>query len=333
MCLNYLLVGLGSIGKRHLKNLRSIEPDSHITVWHTSPKRNESEDNITLADRVVYSLEEAIFPKPDAAFITSPASSHISLAEKLVRESIDLFIEKPISASLSGIDELLKVQKTKKTLIMVGYNLRFHHPLQILKKNIENGKIGKIICIQAEAGQYLPHWRPGTDYRNSASARSDLGGGVILELSHELDYSLWLLGEAISVTAQAARLSNLEIDVEDTADILLTFSQGAMGNIHLDMIQQPSSRNCKVVGTGGTITWDGLTDSVMLFSNQTGEWSVLHPPKKEDWNSMYIAEMEHFLSCIRSRKVPLITGEDGKRALMVALAALRSAKEQRSIAL
>lgn len=333
MCLRYLLVGLGSIGKRHLKNLRSIEPDSHITIWHTSPKRNGSEENVPLADRVVYSFEESISPKPDAAFITSPAATHIPLAEKLARESVDLFIEKPLSASLFGIDDLLKIQREKKALIMVGYNLRFHRPLQILKKNIDDGKIGKIIGILAEAGQYLPHWRPGTDYRNSASARSDLGGGAVLELSHELDYSLWLLGDVISVTAQAAHLSNLEIDVEDSADIILRFSQGAMGNIHLDMIQQPSSRNCKIVGTDGTIIWNGLTDSVMLFSNGTGEWSVLHPPEKEDWNSMYMAEMEHFLSCIRSRKAPLITGEDGKRALTVALAALRSAKEQRSICL
>jgi predicted dehydrogenase len=216
---------------------------------------------------------------------------------------------------------------------MVGYNLRFHLPLQELKQCVREGRIGKLLSIRAEVGQYLPEWRPGTDYRASVSARRDLGGGAVLELSHELDYVLWLAGEATSVTAQAGRLSDLEIDVEDTADIILKFASGAQGSIHLDMVQQPSTRCCKVVGTEGTVTWDGTTDAVMYYSNATGHWTPLNPGQKTDRNQMYIAELEHFFTCIRNRNEPLVTTTDGKRVLELALAILQSSREQRSIAL
>ena len=331
--MRYLIVGLGSIGKRHLRNIQLIDPHGTVTVWHTHTKRSEMETLDTLSERVVYSFEEAIDPKPDVAFITNPASAHVPIATRLAREGIDLFIEKPLSSILSGVDNLLKIQKKHKTLIMVGYNLRFHQPLQILKQCVGEGKIGKLIGIRSEVGQYLPEWRPGTDYRSSVSARNELGGGAVLELSHELDYALWLAGDVISVTAQTDRLSDLEIDVEDTAEIILRFASGALGSIHLDMVQRPSTRYCKILGTDGTIIWDGTTDSVMLFSNETGLWSILHPEQKVDRNLMYISELEHFFACIRERKEPIITGSDGKRVLQVALAALQSSREQRSISL
>lgn len=325
-------MGLGSIGKRHLRNIRAIDPEGYITVWHTRAKKSDGDPDVP-ADRVVYSFEEAIDPKPDVAFITSPASVHIPVATRLAGEGIDLFIEKPLSSVLAGIDELLQIQKRHNTLIMVGYNLRFHPPLQVLKQCIGDGRIGKILSIRAEVGQYLPEWRPGTDYRTSVSARSELGGGAVLELSHELDYAMWLAGDVASVTAQAGRLSDLEIDVEDTAEMILRFASGAMGSIHLDMVQRPTVRYCKVLGTEGTVTWDGTTDAVMLYSHNTGQWSTLHPGQKTDRNLMYSAELEHFFACVRERKEPLVTGADGKRVLQLALAALQSSREQRSIAL
>lgn len=331
--MRYLLVGLGSIGKRHLRNIKTLDPDGLVTVWHTHTKKGEAELPDPRPERIVYSFEEAIDPKPDVAFITTPASAHIPVATRLASEGIDLFIEKPLSSQVSGIDELLKIQKTKKILLMVGYSLRFHPPLQFLKQCVSEGKIGKLLAIRAEVGQYLPEWRPGTDYRSSVSARRELGGGAVFELSHELDYVLWLAGEATSVTAQVDRVSDLEIDVEDTADIILKFASGAQGSIHLDMVQRPSTRYCKVTGTDGTVIWDGATDSVMLFSNKTGEWSALYSGQKVDRNLMYLSELEHFFTCTRERKEPLIAGMDGKRVLELALAALQSSREQRSIQL
>jgi predicted dehydrogenase len=331
--LRYLIVGLGSIGKRHLGNIKLLDPEAIITVWHTHSKRRDRETSDPYSEREVFSIEEAIDPKPDAAFITNPSPAHIPIALRLAQEGIDLFIEKPLSSDLSGVDDLLRIQKNLNILIMIGYNLRFHMPLQIMKQCIDDGKLGKIIGIRAEVGQYLPEWRPGTDYRSSVSARRELGGGAVLELSHELDYVPWLAGEVTSVIAQTDHISDLDINVEDTADIILKFSGGAQGSIHLDMIQQPSTRSCKVVGTEGTITWDGTSGSVMLFLNKTRQWSTLHKDQNADRNQMYLSEIEHFFTCIRDRKEPLINGFDGKRVLQLALAILQSSREMRRIIL
>jgi predicted dehydrogenase len=326
-----IIIGAGSIGRRHATNLAILGTDvSVFDVNQTLLKTICADNNWDPVYDLDLALDQNLF---DAAIICTPNHLHIPYAQKAIDAGLHIFIEKPLSSILSGVDDLLQIQKKHKTLIMVGYNLRFHPPLQILKQCVGEGKIGKLISIRAEVGQYLPEWRPGTDYRSSVSARSELGGGAVLELSHELDYALWLAGDVTSVTAQTDRLSDLEMDVEDTAEIILKFASGALGSIHLDMVQRPSTRYCKVLGTDGTIIWDGTTDSVMLFSNETGHWSTLHDAQKVDWNQMYISELEHFFACIRERKEPLITGSDGKRVLQIALAALQSSSEQRSITL
>jgi predicted dehydrogenase len=329
--LRVLLVGLGSIGKRHLSNIKTIDPNAIITVWHLHSKKQELGLKIESVTDVVYSFEDAIRKKPDVAFITCPSSHHISIATMLAKEGIDLFIEKPLSSNLSGVENFLHIGKKQKIVIMVGYNLRFHRPIQLLKQKISDGAIGNLIGIRAEVGQYLPDWRPGRDYRQSVSACKELGGGAVLELSHELDYARWFFGEVKSVSAQVDRLGDLDIDVEDTADIILKFSNNAIGSIHLDMVQRSPTRCCHVVGSEGTLKWDGMTDLVTQFSTKTNKWSVLHPAEKIDRNEMYLTEIQHFFECVNTRKEPLIGGYEGKRVLEIALAALESSKEQRSV--
>ena len=326
-----LLVGLGSIGRRHLSNIKKIDPNAEITVWHLHSKKDELSEKMNDVNRVAYSFEDAIRKKPDVAFITCPSSLHISIALMLAREGIDLFIEKPLSSNLADVENFLHIGKTQKIVIMVGYNFRFHRPLQLLKQKISEGTIGKLIGIRAEVGQYLPDWRPGKDYRQSVSARKALGGGAVLELSHELDYARWLFGEVKSVSAHVNRLSDLDIDVEDTADIILNFSNNAIGSIHLDMIQRSPTRCCHMIGSEGTLNWDGMTDLVTLFSVKNNKWSVLHPAEKIDWNEMYLTEIQHFFECVNNRKEPLINGFEGKRVLEIALAVLESSKVQRCV--
>lgn len=329
--MRYLVAGLGSIGRRHLTNIKKVDPQATITIWHTHTKKDEIKDQKANGDRIVYSFEEAVHPKPDIAFITTPSSTHIGMAKKLVEKKIDLFIEKPLSIDMAGVDELLALANKNDTKIMVGYNFRFHHPLQLMKECIDKRKIGRIISIHAEVGQYLPEWRPGTDYRKSVSANRNLGGGAILELSHELDYVRWFAGEVTSVTAVADHISDLEMDVEDAAEIILRFANGALGSVHLDMIQRLSTRQCRVIGSEGTIVWDGNTDSVMLYTAASKAWSEVHPAQKVDRNEMYIGELQHMIHCVKERRAPDITGEDGRRVLEIALASLQSSKEQRCI--
>jgi len=328
-----LIVGLGSIGRRHLANLRLIEPTAHITIWHQRSKRRDVAEAPSPADCVVYRLKDALDTKPDAALITNPASLHVETGLALARQGIHLFIEKPLSNTLDGVDELLGLCRQRGLVLMVGYNFRFYRPLQVMRQALIEGRIGRLIALRAEVGQYLPGWRPGSDYRHGVSARSDLGGGAVLELSHELDYVRWLVGEVKTVSAQVGHLSDLEIDVEDTAEIILQFRSGAIGNVHLDMVDRATTRTCRIIGTEGTLTWDMVRDHVRLFSAATNTWSDLHAAKTIERNEMYIAELRHFLDCVRGKDTPIVSGDDGRRVLEIALAAKQSSQEQRVVEL
>jgi predicted dehydrogenase len=328
-----LVVGLGSAGRRHLSNLRLVEPAAHITVWRQHARPQDAAGGIPGADRVVYQMDDALDPPPDAALIASPASLHVQTALELAQRGIHLFIEKPLSHTLDGVDELLDECRQRELVLMVGYNFRFYPPLRVMREALKEERIGRLLTFRAEVGQYLPDWRPGTDYRGSVSARAELGGGVVLELSHELDYVRWLAGEVRTVSARVARLSDLEIDVEDTAEIILELEGGAVGSVHLDMVQVAAIRSCRMVGSEGILTWDGTSHQVRHFSAAARAWSDLHPAGTIDHNEMYKAELEHFLHCVREGGQPVVSGEDARRALEIALSAKQSSQEQRVIAL
>lgn len=330
--LRALIVGLGSIGTRHLRNLRSLASDAVLAIWRHR-RQSTAHPEITAADTVVYDLEAALEFKPHVALIASPASAHIAAAAALAERDIDLFIEKPLSNKLEGVPELIAQCARKNLVLMTGYTLRFNRPLQIAREAILAGKIGRVIHVRAETGSYLPDWRSGGNYREEVSASSELGGGAVLELSHELDYIRWIAGDVRSVSARLGKLGDLEIDVEDTADIILEMANGGMANIHLDMIQRDTTRSCRFAGSEGTLTWDSITGLVRLYSAATGEWSVLHSPIIYDRNTMYLAALKHFLQCAADKTAPMVTGEDGARVLEIALAAKRSHEEKRVITL
>ena len=328
-----LVVGLGSIGKRHLSNLRKLAPQADITVWrqHTRPSGEEAAHPD--ADRVVFSLDDALAVQPEIAIIANPAAFHIQTGLQLAREGVSLLVEKPFSDSTEGVEDLITLCASRGQTLMIGYNLRFHSSLQCLKKTVEAGKIGRILSVIAEVGQYLPDWRPGTEYSKNVSAQKQMGGGALLELSHELDYTRWLAGEVQAVSAQTGKLSDLEMDVEDVADIHLCFVTGAFGSIHLDMLQRVSARTCKLIGTDGTLVWDGILNSVRLYSAGAPAWQDVFPAQALDRNEMYLLELKHFLECVQTGTKPLVAGEDGLQVLKIALAARESALLQKTIIL
>jgi predicted dehydrogenase len=332
--LRALIIGLGSIGRRHLDNLRSLDEDIEVTIWRQSPNARDADEIIPGVDSVVYDAASALAVKPEVALITGPAPWHVETAMTLARNGIDLFIEKPLADSPRGVEELLGECERRSLVLMVGYNFRFCQSMLSLRDSLTSGVIGSVLAVRAEVGQFLPDWRPGADYRTAVSARANLGGGVVLELSHELDYIRWLVGEVEAVSAWVGRVSDLEIDVEDMAEITLRFRSGAIGNVHLDMIQRSPVRTCRVIGSEGTLLWDGISHRVDLYSARTQNWSNLYEDENMNCGRvMYIEEIRHFLDCVKKRQTPLVTGEDGLRALEIALAAKRSSADGREVLL
>ena len=189
--------------------------------------------------------------------------------------------------------------------------------------------VGRVVGVEAVVGQYLPDWRPGRDYRRTVSARRELGGGALLELSHEIDYLLWHLGAIATVEARLAQLGNLDIDVEDTADIKLIFNSKVPVSLHMDMISKPPRRFCRVEGEKGVLFWDGIRGQTRYYrpggdEDGNGNGGTLLAMDSGGRNEMYERQLVHFLGCIETGAPPLVGGEDGINVLEVVEAARRS---------
>lgn len=316
----FLIVSLGSIGKRHLKNLKEIDPGFSVAIWHLTAN-TKSESRIEQLN----TIEDVVRYQPDAAIIASPASTHLAIATSLVRLGIPVFIEKPMSISTAGISDLITEADANNVPLMIGYNLRFMPSLIETKRLIHSGAIGKVITVRAEVGQYLPDWRPGNDYRTCVSAQSALGGGALLELSHELDYLYWFFGLPKSVICHGGRFSQLEINVEDSVDILMTYENPSMQvSSHMDLLQRSPVRTCKFIGSEGTLIWNGIEDCIDIYTPDTGMWRKISGLKLQDRNLMYMDELRHFIKVIRQKKAPCIDGIQGYEVMAMIDAARTS---------
>jgi predicted dehydrogenase len=322
-----LIVSLGSIGRRHLANLRDLRPEAEIAVV----RRHASATPPPGADYLFTSLDDACDFEPEVAIVAGPASLHVKAAAELAARKIHLFIEKPLSNELEGVDELLETCAKNDLVLMVGYVLRFCPAVRRLQQELSTGRIGRLLSLRAEVGQYLPQWRPEADYREGVSAKSTLGGGAILELSHELDLALWLGGEVRALAAQTATIGDLDLDVEDLAEIILEFKNGALGSVHLDMLRRPPARRCEVAGERGVLSLDLLRKHLTLREEETGAPVDLYGPDPTDRNAMYLSELDHFLGCVEAGGCPTVGGVEGRAALALAVAAKRSAETGRTL--
>lgn len=307
-----LVIGAGSIGRRHIRNLNLLGYNTIDVVDIDRTRLAYVKKNFTIEDTICDVKD--VSAEYDAAFILTPPVYHVEMALHQAEKGTDLFIEKPLSHNLNDVDELIQVKEDSNVIIMVGYNLRFHSGLKEVKSRLEKGSIGKMYYIRAEVGQYLPDWRPWQDYRKSYTAREELGGGIILDGSHEIDYVLWLVGSTpIDVKTVYGKVSDLEITVEDIAEAFLTFEDSTIASIHLNMIERGYNRYCKVVGEKGSIKWIFRDNILEIYD---GESKTLTRENYEyDPNHSYVQELEHFFSCIKTRSEPLSNLYTAKKTL------------------
>lgn len=314
-----LIVGLGSIGKRHLRLAQKLLPNANIHVLRHKPVTVSSD----ITSNYFFNIEDALAFKPQVVVISNPAPFHIATAQAFAKIGAHLLIEKPLSISTAGVAQLLETCRQHQSILLIGYNLRFLTSLQQYRNLLLNQNIiGKVLSVRCEIGQYLPTWRPDSDYRQSVSAQQKLGGGALLELSHELDYLRWLFGEVDWVKAVLSKQSNLEINVEDSAHIILGFmpentsGQQLIATVNLDFIRHDTIRLCTVIGEKSSLRWNGLTGKVTIYDTDRNEWSEVFGCSHQRDDS-YIAEWLHFIECINHSKIPLITGEDGLNVLEI----------------
>lgn len=327
--MRFLVIGCGSIGKRHITNLLALN-EKNILAFDVRPDRRremKSHYGIEVRDN----LDDAWNTLPDVAVVTTPTNMHVPPATAAALHGCDMFIEKPLSHNFDGLEELINLVQDKKLVSLVGCNMRFHPGLIQVRKLIDEGTIGKILAMRVEFGQYLPDWRPRDDYRNSYSAHAELGGGIILDAIHEIDYIRWMLGEADTVACNSGKLSALDINTEDTAALLLRFSNGAIGEIHMDYVQRAYSRTCHIIGEEGTVRWDYTEGKVDCYSSGNREWQAYYNPPGWEPNNMYLDELRHFLRCLRREEKPCLDVFGASQVLRIAMAAKESAEKERFV--
>lgn len=323
--MHFLVVGCGSIGQRHIRNLIAL--GYKVCGCEKDLLRARQVKKIygieTFTD-----LEEALTKEYNGVFICTPTNSHITISIEIAKRGINLFIEKPFSNSLEKIDELLTIVNKKHLVVLVGCNTRFLPSFKLTKRLIDENKIGKILSVKAECGFYLPYWHPYEDYSKEYSANKDLGGGVIFDDIHEIDSLYWLFGEVKEVFCFADKVSNLDIDTEDLAEIFLKFKSGIIAQIHLDYLQRTYRRYYKFIGEKGIVIWDFIKQNVELYSKRTNQWKVYQESIYINREIMFIDEVKHFISCIKDKERSINDILLAKKVLEVALASHESARKK-----
>ena len=316
-----LFLGLGSVGQRHLRAWTALTEARAFAVRSGFGPQVDAD-----LYEPVSSIEEAARAGAKVAFICNPTALHIESALRCAACGMDLFIEKPIGSHRKGWDELKSLVRRRKLVAYVAYPLRFHPLLDRIRKLLLAGELGRIYSACAFSASYLPAWRPGSDYRQSYSARADLGGGVLLDLSHEVDYLTWLFGPISGMSAQLAHVSDLDIQTEDHADILVRFRAGMLAQVHLDYYRNPARRDLEVVGARGTLQADLLGGEmrVLVDGNATRE---IHSVERDE---LYATQITYFLQCLQSRTVPMNNLTDAED-LWLRLLAIKEEQDEGSL--
>lgn len=298
-----LIIGYGSIAKKHIQALRTIDPFVNLFALRSS-------QNCLKENGIINIYKWSDIPSNiDFVIISNPTSEHYITIQKAIEFHIPLFIEKPPFANLRNTSELLEDVKRNNILTYTAFNFRFHPVIIWLKEYL---KTKKVIEIQAYCGSYLPDWRPGQDYRSNYSSQKELGGGVHLDLIHEMDYFYYLFGSPDSVKSFFSKKSSLEINSVDCAHYWLEYKNMNV-SILLNYYRRDSKRNLEIVLEDQTIMADLLSFTV------TGSSDGILYEAEPDFTKTYYYQMEYFISCLASGIHPMNSLQDSIQTLKLCL--------------
>ena len=336
-----LIIGCGSIGERHLHNLKKIGI-REIAIYDKDKKR-VNELSIKYKVQKFHNLDSALSIKPDFSLICTYPNSHLEIANTCVDANSHIFIEKPISSNLIGVERMLKKARSKKLQVAVGYNLRFEKGLSLIKKKLQSSIISTPLTIFGEWGHNIKLWKPGTDYRNHYVLKK--GSGIILDDSHEYDYFRWLLGDDVkSVYCQTKKISSIRTETESIATIILKFRKGTIASLVIDYIRPNYERRCHIIGEKGDLKWEYIPIGSgwrnydtkahsKVTTNFVQHKSIMHNNFIVKSNDMYILEVQNFVHSIITNKKPMVDGWEGLKTMKIGIAALQSAKKNKAIRL
>jgi predicted dehydrogenase len=312
------VLGCGSIGSRHLRNLRALgQPD--LLVYDPSPAAREAVGEEAFAV-CCETLEEVWAWGPEAVLVAAPTNLHVEMALEAARRGCHVFVEKPLSHSPDGLEQLCAEVERRGLITMVGCNMRFHPGPAAVRELVRGGRIGKVIAARIQSGSYLPRWRPRQDYHDSYSA-SPVWGGAALDCVHEIDLALWYFGPASVVGAALLSASTIGLETDGLAEILLRHEGGVLSSVHVNFIQRDYRRGCQIIGSEGTIYWDFEDRRVVVYGADGAVAEEIPEPDGWHLNQMYLDEMMHFIRAVETARQSMNPISGGWDALKIALAA------------
>jgi predicted dehydrogenase len=332
-----LVIGCGSIGERHVNNLIKLGI-KNIAICDKDKKKVD-ELSLKYKTQKFYEINSALSTEPNFSFICTYPDSHIQIANSCISANSHLFIEKPISSKLDGVERMLKKAQSKKLKVAVGYNMRFEQGLQIIKNELKRNSVSPTLSIFSEWGHNIKFWRPGTNYKNHYVLKK--GSGIILDDSHEYDYMRWLLDDdAESVYCQTQKMKSVKTETESLASIMIKFKKGTVGSLLIDYVRPSYQRRCHIIGEKGDIEW--------TYYIQKGSWNkystranssvtinlnshLIRKNFSNHSNRTYVMEDIDFIKSIIDNKEPVVNGWEGFKTLQIGIAALESSKKKRVI--
>jgi predicted dehydrogenase len=324
--LRVVVFGCGSIGSRHAKNITQLGDHE---LWLHDPDISRA---IQLASEtgahVAKTIDEALATSPNAALICTPPDNHVDVAKISLEAGVHCFVEKPLATNYQEAVDLTELAERNNLTLMVGFNLRFHPGLMKVHQLIDDGTLGRVMMVRAEFGQYLPDWRPNSDYRDNYITDSESGGGIISEESHEVDYVQWLAGKIDDVYVAAGQLSDLDMRSEDSALMVMRLKSGVLAEIHVDCVQLGYSRHCKVIGSEGSAEWTYETGVTITRGPEATDIETFDI--SPDPNKMYLDEVVDFFESCEGKAKPPVDGRSALETMRVIEAAHRSVSSHRA---
>ncbi len=331
--MHVLVVGTGSIGKRHIANLLAL--GARVSAFsYRAAAGTESSTSVFDDARVrrAPDLAQALAGDVDAVVVANRTDLHLPVALQAARSGKHLFLEKPLAASLAGVADLQRWVAQHSLVVEAGFMLRCHPNLLWMRQHLASGALGELFHARAAVGQWLPDWRPGTDHRQGYGAFRAQGGGVVFDLIHELDLMHWLLGPVADVSAMTRVVRSLEIETEAVAQIGLRMASGVLAQVHLDYVRPGYGRDMEIVARHGVLGWDYVAGTVTLERAGVAPETVHQVPPGFERNTLFRAHMAHFLQRIDDPALPAVSPlADAEAVLRLALATHLSSAERRHV--
>ncbi len=321
------------MGKRRIRNLRAISAGEIIGFEIQEQRRAEVEKEYSI---MAYAgFDEALAQKPDAVIISTPPNLHMQYALEAAQRGLHFFMEASVVLD-KDMDKLISLCKDKPLVAAPSATMRFHPSIQVMKRLMDEGAIGKVLAFNYHSGQYLPDWHPWEDYRKYYVAKHETGGCREI-VPFELSWITWLMGPVRNISCILGKLTKLEIDIDDIYQLLLQFESGAIASMQVDVISRVAYRYFKMVSEEGVIVWDWNRRMVSLYTASSKEWKeypqssgkVVEGYVMED--DMYVSEMQHFVGAIQGKHKYMYSLEDDKRILELLNAAEKSWKDRRTL--